>query len=127
MPEGLTNQGVKNLRGVLARHVEIGYVPGLVALVARGDDMHIAAIGHRSFGDPSPIDRDAIFRIASITKPIVGVAAMALIERGRMALDVPVAKWLPELAQPRVLRSVESELDNSRRAGCGTKSGSRVS
>ena len=113
MPEGLSNQGLKTLQGVLARHIGGGYVPGLVALVARGDDLHVEALGHKAFGDPAPIGRDAIFRIASLTKPIVGVAAMALIERGRMALDDPVAKWLPELAEPRVLRSLESDLDDT--------------
>jgi CubicO group peptidase (beta-lactamase class C family) len=113
MPAGLTNHGVKTLERVLARHVEGGSVPGLVALVARGGDVHVEAIGHKAFGDPAPIGRDAIFRIASITKPIVGVAAMALIERGRMALGDRVANWLPELAEPRVLRALGSDLDDT--------------
>ncbi len=57
--------------------------------------------------------RDAIFRIASITKPIAGVAAMLLIQDGAMALDDPVRRWLPELAAPRVLRALESGLDDT--------------
>src|SRR6202790_156950 len=113
MSQGLTTQGLEALDAVLARHVEQAKVPGLVALVARGDDVHVAAVGHKAFGDSEPIGRDAIFRIASLTKPIAGAAAMLLIEDGAMALDDPIGRWLPELAEPRVLRSLESELDDT--------------
>jgi CubicO group peptidase (beta-lactamase class C family) len=113
MPRGLTTEGVKALDTALARHVDRGDLPGLVALVARGDDVHVTAIGNQAFGDAEPIGRDAIFRIASITKPIAGVAAMLLIEDGAMALDDPVRRWLPELAAPRVLRTLESGLDDT--------------
>jgi CubicO group peptidase (beta-lactamase class C family) len=104
---------VKTLHQALAGHVERGDMPGLVALVARGGDVQVAAIGHKAFGDTEPIGRDAIFRIASLTKPIVGVAAMTLIQDGLMALQDPVAQWLPELSEPRVLRSLESEVDDT--------------
>jgi CubicO group peptidase (beta-lactamase class C family) len=88
-------------------------MPGLVALVASGHDVHVEVIGHKAFGDVDHLHRDAIFRIASITKPIVGVAAMRLIEDGVMALGDRVDRWLPELADQRVLRSVESEIDDT--------------
>ena len=113
MSRGLTRQGLEALDTALARHVDQAELPGLVALVARDDDVHVAAVGHRAFGDSEPIGRDAIFRIASLTKPIVGVAAMLLIQDGAMALDDPVGRWLPELAEPRVLRSLASELDDT--------------
>ena len=113
MSRGLTKEGINALDTALERHVERGDLPGLVALVARGDDVHVVAIGHKAFGDAEPIGRDAIFRIASITKPIAGVAAMLLIEDGAMALDDPVQRWLPELAAPRVLRTLESGLDDT--------------
>jgi len=113
MAAGLTNQGTAALDAALAGHVEQGEVPGLVALVARGEDVHVTAAGHKAFGDPGPIGRDAIFRIASMAKPIVGAAAMLLVEDGAMALDDPVARWLPELAEPRVLRTPESRLDDT--------------
>jgi hypothetical protein len=71
---------------------------------------HSATKKEASFGDAEPIGRAAIFRIASITKPIVGVAAMLLIEDDAMALDDHVARWITELAHPRVLRMLESEL-----------------
>src|SRR5205807_5154934 len=82
-------------------------------LVACRDDVRVEAIGYRDFGDTEPIGRDAIFRIASIAKPIAGVAAMLLIEDGAMRLDDPVKRWLPELAEPRVLRTLESALDDT--------------
>jgi CubicO group peptidase (beta-lactamase class C family) len=113
MPGGLTKQGTEALDRALARHVGHDSLPGLVALVARGDDVHVAALGHMAFGDQEPIGRDAIFRIASISKPIAGAAAMLLIEDGAMALDDPVERWLPEFAAPRVLRSLESSLDDT--------------
>jgi CubicO group peptidase (beta-lactamase class C family) len=113
MARGLRTDGLEALHAALARHVERGDVPGLVALVACGDDVHVDAIGHGSFGATDSIRRDAIFRIASLTKPIVGVAAMVLIESGLMALGDPVVRWLPELAAPRVLRTLESELDDT--------------
>ena len=113
MVGGLTKDGVDALHTVLERHVERGDMPGIVALAACGDDVHVEAVGHRSFGDTEPIRRDAIFRIASITKPMAGTAAMLLIEDGEMALDDPVAGWLPELAEPRVLRTLESDLSDT--------------
>jgi CubicO group peptidase (beta-lactamase class C family) len=113
MSRGLTRPGLQALDTALARHVDQAELPGLVALVARDDDVHVAAVGHKAFGDSEPIGRDAIFRIASLTKPIAGVAAMLLIQDGAMTLDDPVGRWLPELAEPRVLRSLASELDDT--------------
>lgn len=79
-------------------------VPALVALVARGDDVHVLARG---------AERDAIFRIASITKPVTAAAAMILVEECKLRLDQSVERWLPELADRRVLRSVDAELDDT--------------
>ena len=59
MARGLTTEGRRALRDALARHVERGDMPGLVALVAAGDDVHVEAIGHKDFGDADPIGRDA--------------------------------------------------------------------
>ena len=113
MRGGLTKKGTEALDETLARHVGKNGLPGLVAMVARGDDVHVAALGHKAFGDPEPIGRDAIFRIASISKPIAGVAAMLLIQDGAMALDDPIDRWLPEFAAPRVLRRLDSSLDDT--------------
>ena len=113
MRGGLTKKGTEALDETLARHVGKNGLPGLVAMVARGDDVHVAALGHKAFGDPEPIGRDAIFRIASISKPIAGVAAMLLIQDGAMALDDPIDRWLPEFVAPRVLRRLDSSLDDT--------------
>ncbi|WP_353945850.1 serine hydrolase domain-containing protein [Streptomyces sp. HUAS MG91] len=91
------------LAGVLAPHVGTGPVPGAVGLVARGGEVEVAVVGHADAEGTAPLARDSIFRIASITKPIVAAAVMTLVEDGRLALDSPVAHWLPELASPNVV------------------------
>src|SRR6201994_3311742 len=113
MTGGFTTEGLKALDAALARHTSSGAVPGLVALVARGGQVHVTTAGHKAIGDNAPIGRDAIFRIASLTKPVTGVAAMLLIEDGAMALDDPVERWLPELSARRVLRSYDARLSDT--------------
>ncbi|HEX3957135.1 MAG TPA: serine hydrolase domain-containing protein [Trebonia sp.] len=122
---GFTEQGLVELDAALERHVSPGEVPGLVALVARADgprngQVHVTVAGSATLGDPgtagdlgSPLRRDSIFRIASMSKPVTGVAAMLLIEDGAMALDDPVERWLPELGARRVLRALDSPLDDT--------------
>ena len=60
---------------VLSGHIEGQEMPGLVSLISRQDEVHVEALGALAFGDPTPMKRDTIFRIASITKPITAVAA----------------------------------------------------
>jgi CubicO group peptidase (beta-lactamase class C family) len=113
MAAGLTDEGLAALDAALTRHASSGAVPGLVALVARGGQVHVTTAGQLATGNRAPIGRDAIFRIASLTKPVTGVAAMLLIEDGAMALDDPVERWLPELSARRVLRSYDAELSDT--------------
>ncbi len=110
---GFTEEGLAALDAALARHTASGAVPGLVALVARGGEVHVTSAGHKALGDGAPVGRDAIFRIASMTKPVTGAAAMLLIEDGAMALSDPVEKWLPELGGRRVLRAWDAELSDT--------------
>ena len=100
-----------DLYGVLAEYVSDGSVPGAVGLVARGDQIEIAVVGSAAV-DGAPMARDSIFRLASITKPITAVAVMMLVEDGRIALHDPVDEWLPELAQPNVVRTPSSAVDD---------------
>ncbi len=86
-------------------------IPGAVALVSRRGETEVAVAGVRSIGG-EPMTRDTVFRIASLTKPITAAAALVLVERGRFALDDPVAEWLPELERPSVLRSVTGPVDD---------------
>jgi CubicO group peptidase (beta-lactamase class C family) len=83
------------------------------SLVACGDDVQIDAIGTPSFGDSTPLARDAIFRIASLTKPITAVATMSLVEEGRLGLEDPIDKLVPELADRRVLTAIDADLDDT--------------
>jgi CubicO group peptidase (beta-lactamase class C family) len=92
------------LQHLLDQAVGDGTAPGAAALVARGDEIEIAAAG-----DVRP---DSIVRIASITKPITAAALMLLVDDGVVALDDPIARWLPELGSPRVVRTPGSPLDD---------------
>ncbi len=103
---------MSQLQDVLASHVDDGSVPGAVGLVARDDRVEVCAVGSVDVAGTAPMARDTIFRIASITKPITAAAAMMLIEDGRIALDDPVAPWLPELASPTVVRTPAAPVDD---------------
>ena len=84
--------------------IDAGLLAGAVTLVWRaGEVRQVNELGHRDVDAGLPMTRDTIFRIASMTKPVTVAAAMALMEEGKLALTDPVAKWLPELADLRVL------------------------
>ncbi len=110
---GLSGEALAGLRSVMAGHVERGAMPGLVALVARHGTVHVEVIGTKAFGDAEPLARDAIFRIASLSKPIAAAAAMLLVDDGTLHLDGAVDDLLPELADRRVLRSLDAALDDT--------------
>jgi CubicO group peptidase (beta-lactamase class C family) len=101
-----------DLRDTLDTHVSKGLVPGAVGLVAGGDRVEVEAVGSVDVEGTAPMARDSIFRIASITKPIVAAAVMMLLEDGRIALDDPVGQWLPELASPSVVRTPAAPVDD---------------
>ncbi|MEU9455656.1 serine hydrolase domain-containing protein [Streptomyces sp. NPDC048277] len=96
----------------LRRRVDDGTVPGAVGLLARGDDVEVVTVGAVDTGGSAPMARDSIFRIASITKPVTAAAVLLLVEEGRIGLADPVAKWLPELARPMVVRTPASPVDD---------------
>ena len=114
---GLAPGRLERMRAVLGAAVDRGEVPGLVALVHRRGETHVAALGAMAAaGDPGagvPMRRDAIFRIASLTKLVMAVAAMTLVEECRIRLDDPVDDLLPELADRRVLRRPDGPLDDT--------------
>jgi CubicO group peptidase (beta-lactamase class C family) len=114
MTDGWFSQtGLDRLHDVMAAHVERGDMPGSIALVARKGRAHVDVIGTRTFGDAEPLRRDDVFRITSMTKPITGAAVMALVDDGTLHLDAPVDDLLPELANRRVLRSIDGRLDDT--------------
>jgi CubicO group peptidase (beta-lactamase class C family) len=100
------------VRAAAERHVGDGSVPGLVALVAVGEDVHVEALGRLGAGRP-PVQRDSLFRIASTTKPITAAVTMALVEEGLIGLEEPVDRLLPELSDRRVLRRPDGPLDDT--------------
>ncbi len=109
----LSGERLERMNTVLRGPVERGEVAGLVALVARRDTIHVEALGVQDFDSRRPMRRDSIFRIASMTKPITAAAMMILVEEARIRLDDPVEPWLPELANRRVLRSIDSPVDDT--------------
>jgi len=73
----------------------------------------VDTVGVAAIGGEAPMRRDTIFRIASMTKVVTATAVMMLVEEGKLALDAPAERWLPELANRRVLRRVGGPLDDT--------------
>lgn len=89
-----------------------GGIVGAVGLIEDGGEVALASSGLMELGG-RPMPTDAIVRIQSMTKAVTTVAALRLVEAGRLGLDDPVSEWLPELAAPRVLRTPTSDLDDT--------------
>jgi CubicO group peptidase (beta-lactamase class C family) len=101
------------LREVLRWHVESGGVPGLVAMVSRRGEALVEVMGVKDLGAAAPMRQDTLFRISSMTKPITAVAALILVEECKLRLDDPIDRWVPELSERRVLRRLDSPLDDT--------------
>jgi CubicO group peptidase (beta-lactamase class C family) len=99
----LNPQGLARLTAVLQSHVDEGRVPGAIAVVALGGHVELfEALGRRDPAAGSAMKPDAIFRIYSMTKPLVSLAALMLVEEGRLQMGDPVAAYLPEFAGQQV-------------------------
>jgi CubicO group peptidase (beta-lactamase class C family) len=100
---GLSSERLVRLTDVLRSEIDRARVPGAVALIARrGKVAYFTSLGARDPASSAPMSKDSIFRIYSMTKPIVSVAAMMLWEEGLFLLNDPIAKYLPEFANPKV-------------------------
>ncbi len=108
----LTAAGLRALDDVVAAAAGSGAVPGVVCGVATGDQVHVVAAGSATTGS-APMTRSTIVRIASLTKPMTAVCVLSLVADGLVALDDPVDRWLPELADRRVLRRPDGPLDDT--------------
>jgi CubicO group peptidase (beta-lactamase class C family) len=94
--------------------VDAGVLAGAATLVWRGGEaIQSAAVGWRDVDAEAPLERDTLFRIASMTKPITSTVALMLVEEGKIALGDPIARWTPEFAEMRVLRSPDGALDGT--------------
>ncbi len=100
---GLCPERTQRLMDVLRREVDSGKLPGAVAMIARRGQIGLfEAVGQQDPGTGIPMKTDSIFRIYSMTKPVVSVAVMMLVERGQLLLSDPVSRWLPEYANQQV-------------------------
>jgi CubicO group peptidase (beta-lactamase class C family) len=100
--DGLDDAIAARVDAIVARAVETGQAPGVVAAVARGSDVHVATAGVMAL-DGAPMRSDTLFRISSNTKPMTAAVVLTLVDNGVLALDEPVERLLPELADRRVL------------------------
>ena len=100
----------------LKKAVEAGWLAGAAGAVWVHGKTETVCAGWRDMEASLPVERDTIFRIASMTKPITSVAALMLVDEGRIALDEPIVRYAPEFAQMRVLRSPEGPLDETEKA-----------
>src|SRR5882762_2057086 len=97
---GLSSARLERLAGVIRADVERKLIPGAVLTIARGGRLAYGeAFGWRDREAGAPMAADAIFRVASMTKPLTSVAAMMLAEEGRLEIAAPVAQYLPEFAE----------------------------
>ena len=111
---GLSSERLDSIRKVLGAKVDAGEIPGYVALVARrGKVAYFEAYGVQNPNTKKPMSRDAIFRIYSMTKPVTSVAAMILVEEGKIRLSDPVSMYLPELANLQVATNAADVKDPS--------------
>jgi CubicO group peptidase (beta-lactamase class C family) len=101
------------LHDAMAARVAQGEFPGAVWLVAQGDEVAFDAVGVTAIGGTTSMRRDTIFRIASMTKAVTAAAVMMLVEEGKLALDAPAERWLPEIANRRVLRRLDGPLTDT--------------
>jgi CubicO group peptidase (beta-lactamase class C family) len=101
-------------RASVQQAIDVGLLAGAVTLVWQaGKVLQVNELGYRDVDARLPMQRDTLFRIASMTKPVTVAAAMAVLEEGKLALTDPVAKWLPELSDLRVLAEPRGALDKT--------------
>ncbi len=114
---GFSKKRLKRLGDGMMAYVERGEVAGIVTLIHRdGEEVHLDTVGWQDEERRIPIERDSIFRIASMTKPVASVAALMLLEEGKLRLDDPIDNWLPELANRSVLLDIKGPLTKTCKA-----------
>jgi methyl acetate hydrolase len=109
-PATLPDNGRAELSAFLRESVARGDAPGVAAIVVDRDRvLFLDAAGKRDVANHQPMAPDAIFRIASMTKPVTSLAAMMLIEQGQLRLDDPVTTYLPDFAKRQVLTTFNAD------------------
>ncbi len=110
---GLSRTRLQRLHTAMSSYVERGEVAGVAMLVSRHGQIWTDAVGSQDLSRGDPMRRETIFRVASMSKPVTAVAAMILVEEGRLGLDEPLDALLPELANRRVLRRIDGPLEDT--------------
>ncbi|MFC3069090.1 serine hydrolase domain-containing protein [Phenylobacterium soli] len=111
---GLNPEALAQIPPALQGVADQGLLSGFVTLVWRkGEIAQVNAIGHRDLEGKVPMTRDTLFRIASMTKPVTSVATLMLLEEGKLKLEDPVTKWLPEFADMQVLADATGPIDQT--------------
>jgi CubicO group peptidase (beta-lactamase class C family) len=110
---GLSKARLRRLHDAAKKAVETGEVAGAITLVQRRGETVVDVVGARDRDAKTKLDRRSIFRIASMSKPITAAAAMILVEEGRLSLDEPVDRLLPELADRQVLKDPSGPIDDT--------------
>lgn len=111
---GFSSSGLAAIPAALQPVVDAGDLSGFVTLLWRkGEIAQVNALGYRDVASKAPMTRDTLFRIASMTKPITSVAALMLVEEGKLRLDDPIVRWMPEFADQRVLVSATGPLEDT--------------
>ena len=110
---GFSSARLDRMRATMRRHLGQNRLPGFVSLVYHRGQEYVDAVGSFAFDSEVPMKRNTIFRLASMTKPVTAVGAMILVEECRIRLDDPIDNWLPELKDRKVLRTLDSPLDDT--------------
>ena len=117
VPGGFKREVLDQVGPSLKALVDQGALSGMVTLVWRGgQEAQVNAIGQRDIAAGLPMERDTLFRIASMTKPVTSIAVMMLLEEGKLRLEDPVTRWIPELGGMQVLEDPAGPLDKTRPA-----------
>ena len=112
--EGVDQAALDQIAPALQGVIDAGDLSGAVTLIWRGGkELQFLALGQRDIEAGLPMTRDTIFRIASMTKPVTSVAALMLMEEGKLRLDDPITKWMPEFANMRVLKEATGPVEDT--------------
>ena len=111
---GFSSNGLAAIPAALQPIVDAGDLSGFVTLLWRkGEVAQVNTLGYRDVAGKAPMTRDTLFRIASMTKPITSIATLMLMEEGKLRLDDPITKWMPEFKDMRVLKSATGPVDDT--------------
>ena len=120
--EGFSAARLDRIAPAMQAEIAKGTMPGDVALIARnGKIVYLEAHGFLDAAKTKPMPKDAVFRAFSMTKPLTSVAAMALVEQGKMSLRDPISNWMPEFKDMKVLTEQRDERGQTTRVAVPAK------